>query len=123
MPEISSIATSADRAVKAGILFELAGERKRAEEAWKGVEKRFPPERCGFYALLAKDLRSDRPDNLEDMVFHAQIRSEMFYLCALLFEKRENEKRSHELLELCVKEDPTLRWPAFLARQKLTGKA
>ena len=53
------------------------------------------------------------------MPFDAYTRSEMFYLAGLLYGKRGEGKRSRELLRMCVKEDPTLRWPAFCAKRKM----
>jgi hypothetical protein len=107
--------------MKAGILLSLSGEEEKAREVWSEVERRFPETRCCYFASLARRLGRGQRDNMEDIRCHAWDRSEMCYLVALLCEKQGNTARSRELMEMCLAADPTLRWPAYLARAKLTS--
>lgn len=109
----------AARSVLAGIMLELSGEPGKAYEEWSRTLRRFPPERVHWYPNFAKRLMNAEDDQLEDMPFRAWTRSEFMYVVSILWEKRGNTKRAQELLEMCVKEDATNRWPACLAKRKL----
>lgn len=119
--ENGQIARQANQALKAGILFELAFNNIKAEEVWGDLIKRFPPHYCNYYSEPARAFMHGEKDNLEEMPYEALRRSEMFYLAGLLYEKRGNKKRAKELFAMSLKEDPTLRWPAYLARIRLHG--
>ena len=51
------------------------------------------------------------------MPYSAYERSEMFYLAALLYLERGRKNDGDRLMRAAVVEDPTLRWPAYLARR------
>jgi hypothetical protein len=112
-------ASWAECRIKAGIAMELSGNAGKARRMWRETAGDFPPSQCSYFGSLAQQL-ADGSDNVEEMPYSAHRRSEMFYFAAMLHEKRGNAARSKQLLQLCVKEDPTLRWPACLARQKLS---
>ncbi|MBN1671031.1 MAG: hypothetical protein JXR37_08370 [Kiritimatiellae bacterium] len=112
---------AAANAVKVGILLELAGDARGARDAWAQAIRRFPCSRCCHYASLARSIMGAEADKLEEMPYHPLTRSEFFYLGALLYEARADPKRSRQLFRLCVKEDPTLNWPAYLAKKRLQG--
>jgi len=69
--------------------------------------------------VLHVEKMSREQDNLEAMDYPPMIRSELFFLVARLYEIWGQGKRSKELLTMSVATDKTLRWPAWLARQKL----
>ncbi len=110
----------AQKGVKAGILHEIGGNEDAAKSTWDWIAHRYPADRYGFFGALASALLSDKEDHLEKMPYHPEHRSEMFYICALLYEMRGNRDRAQTLLQMSLEEDPTLRWPAWLAREKLT---
>lgn len=120
--EDDGIAGCAAQAIKAGILLELAEKQKEAGSLWMETMKRFPAHRCCYYASLAQGLFSGETGCLEKMPYHTRTRSEMFYLVGLLYEKRGNLKQAQKLFEMSWKEDPTLRWPAYLSKRKLERK-
>jgi hypothetical protein len=115
------MADRAEQIIKAGIIMEIAGKASRGKEMWDRVIREFPGTRCHYYDSLARSLGSDNCGNVEEMPHSAFRRSELFYLTALLAEHRGRAERSRELLEMGVREDPTLRWPAYMAKQKLAG--
>jgi tetratricopeptide (TPR) repeat protein len=114
-------AEHAQQAIKAGIMLELAGKIEKARDLWQQAARRFPVSRCCYLGSLALDLLSHGTGaRAEEMPFPVLWRSEMHYLCGLLYEARGDVQRSRGLLALAWREDQTLRWPAYLARQKLT---
>jgi tetratricopeptide (TPR) repeat protein len=117
----AGISDAADRAAKAGILFELAGDCGRAKEVWSDTARRFPSARCCFFGGLAQSFLSGEADSLEDMPHHGQARSEMFYLAGRLYDCRGKTARAQELYELSWKQDPTLKWPAYLSKKRLAA--
>jgi hypothetical protein len=72
-----------------------------------------------LWGTLAKALAAGKPDHLESMNRFWRTRSEMSYLAGLLYECRGNAARARRLFSLARKEDPSLRWPAYLAILKL----
>jgi hypothetical protein len=60
--------------------------------------------------------------DISKMPFHPHIRSEMFYLVGLLCEKRGQMEQGKALFQMSVKEDATLRWPAYLSKKRLGEK-
>ena len=46
----------------------------------------------------------------------------LFYLAGLLYEHRGNSAVARGLFEASAREDPTLHWPAYLAKQRLLKK-
>jgi hypothetical protein len=68
-------------------------------------------------AKLKDFLRSD--ELLSMMPFVPFLRSELFYLMALLYESRSERDRSKKWLKTCIEEDKTFRWPAMLAKKEL----
>jgi hypothetical protein len=110
-------------AVTAGILLELSGKRREAVKVWKEAIRKFPPDRCCFWAGLAEALAAKESDGIESMPLFWRARSEMSYLAGLLYEHRGDTRRARRLFDLSLKEDPTLRWPAFMARQSLSRPA
>lgn len=109
----------AEQATKAAMLLEIGGNKKAAQKIWEEIIGRFPGERCAFFAAFAADMLEGRIDSLREIVTGAYQRSELFYLASKACEKRGDPARSHDFLDLCLKEDPSLRWPAYLAGKKL----
>ena len=93
-----------------------------ARKIWAEGIRRFPLSQINFYAELAQCFLSNSPDNLEKLPGLPLQRSEMFYLAGLFYESRGNEKRAKELLNLSIKEDATLNWPAYLSKERLRNK-
>ncbi len=106
------------QAIRAGIVFELAGNVKAARKIWSNVTRRYPSSAVPFLGMLAHNLLGGSVDQLESMPYPMFNRSEIFYLVALLEEKR-GEKSAADLLEMSWKEDRSLIWPAYLAKQRL----
>lgn len=115
-----NLAFCASAGVLAGIARELGGQPKAAEEIWAEAIRRFPSERVNWYADLADRLSKSGRDQLESMPYHPWTKSQLMYWTGLLWEKRGNRKRSKQLLEMCVKEDATNRWPTVLAKRRLS---
>ncbi len=105
--------------IKAGLIAEYSGYLEVSREILSESLRRFPANRCGFLPLLAKHLLENKGDELEKMEYPGWHRSEVFYLAGLMYERRGNPSRSRELLKMSLKADPTLRWPAYLARERL----
>jgi hypothetical protein len=91
--------------VLAGIFFEL-------------IHRRYASATCNFLPGLAKALLENKKDNLENMPYNSQLRTEMFYAYGLLYEKRGNTVRIKQLFQLCIDEDPTYLFPRVLAEKK-----
>jgi len=102
-----------------GIMLELSGKREEAIKLWKETRQRFPAEQCNFYGDLCDALAGESTDCIASMPYSAPNRSELFCLAGVLYEKRRNFKRAKELFKMSVKEDPTLRWPAYFAKNML----
>lgn len=113
-----SIFLCAMKMTQAGMITEMAGEEKKAHELYAEITRRFPPNRCAFFAGLAEDLLKGQKDQLFEVPLGAQQRSEMLYLGGLLCEKRGAEM-SKKFYEQSIKEDLSLRWPAYLSKKKL----
>lgn len=116
------LALRAEQMVKAGILFELGGEKEKAGEVWAEATRRFPANRVCFYGSLAEEFRRSKDDHLVEMEYPAATRSEMFHLAGLLYQSRGNDQRAKELFRMSVQDDPRKAWPAYLARQQLSGR-
>jgi tetratricopeptide (TPR) repeat protein len=130
-------AIRAEQGIKAGVLFELAGQKERARAIWSGVARRYPEVQCHFYGELAKALTSPpaspSPQGrggtaskaialLEEMPYSTAVRTEMFYLVGLLHESRGNQDRAGHLFRLAAEEEKTNRWPAVMAQRKLEAE-
>lgn len=111
------LAEQARRMIRAGVVLGIAQRVDNARGVWSECVRRFPPARCCYYGSLAQSLLSGNRDLLESMPYPARERSEMFYLAGLLCESEGSQGRARELFALSVKEDPTNRWPAVLAKQ------
>ena len=55
---------------------------------------------------------------LSAIPYPAWNRSEIFFLAGLRYEAKEQTDKARELFEMSVKEDPSLNWPAMLAKSK-----
>ncbi len=113
------VSSSAETGIKAGIVHELAARRQEAKAIFKEVSLRFPNEQVRFFGPMAAALFTGANFDFAEMPYEAHRRSEMFYLLGLLKEKRGKSGEAKPLFELCIKEDPALRWPAYFAKQKM----
>lgn len=113
------MALHAEQMVKAGIITELGGDPAAAQDIWREVQRAYPASYCNFFADLAGCFLGEKPDCLEQMPYPHYIRSEMFYLAGLLFEKRGDPGQSQRLLKMSAAEDLTNWWPAVLARKRI----
>jgi hypothetical protein len=90
-----------------------------ARKIWAEAIRRFPSEKINFYAEAAEVLLENRTGIIEKMPYRARHCSEMFYLAGSLFEARGNADEAHNLFTRALKNDPTLKWPAYFAERKL----
>jgi AraC-like DNA-binding protein/tetratricopeptide (TPR) repeat protein len=110
-------------AILAGMLLEIGDLPKEAKKIWREVGRRFPETRVHGFADVATELASGGgTDRLLALPADAQVRGELLYWAARLFEKRGEKARVRPLLEIIVREDPTRRWPAELARRRLRAR-
>lgn len=109
----------AGQMVRAGILFELAGDKNQALSVWSEVTRRFRPDRCCFYGDLARSF-VEKEDILETMPYPAMTRAEMFYLAGLLYKARGERERAQKNFGFAVAEDPTLNWYTWMAKAELS---
>jgi len=117
--ERGSLVQCAEAGVKAGLLLLATGEEEKAGKAFARVATRFPPDRCCAYGALARDLQERRVDRLAELPYERRARSELFCLAALGIEKSGDQRGARDLFEMSAAEDPTQRWPAFLAKERL----
>jgi tetratricopeptide (TPR) repeat protein len=104
-------------AIVAAIVAELGGDGDLAAKIRSEIARRFPESRVHAVAAAADRLLvGGRADGLEALACEPFWRSELFYWAGRLFEKQGNKKEARRLMRLAVKEDPTRRWPAELAR-------
>jgi tetratricopeptide (TPR) repeat protein len=111
----------AEQAVKAGILYDAAGEKGKAKATWSEAIRRFPLRRCCFFELLAKGFLTGPEQDLEDMPYSAWTRSEIFYLAGLRSEAQGQKDRAQKRFKRSLEEDPSLNWPAYLAKKVLAA--
>jgi hypothetical protein len=105
------------------MVFEIGGHRSEAKAGWKEVAMRFPPTRVNALADVAREISEGRDTALlVSTPYEAEVRSELFYWAGRLFEKRGDAGLARRLMRLAVKEDPTRRWPAELARRWLKDR-
>lgn len=107
------------QAMIAGFLMEIANDRKGARRIWAEVLRRFPAQRTPLFAPLAEELLKGKILDLGVLPLGNQWVSELNYLAALACESKGDHARCRILLEQCVQLDGSLRWPAFLSKQKL----
>lgn len=110
--------SAANHAVRAGILFAIAGDKTRAESIWREVTRRYRSDRVCFYGNLARSL-IEGTDVLEQMPYAAIYRAEMFYLGGLLFRAKGEEEKSQKYFRLAIKDDPALNWYTYLAKEEI----
>lgn len=115
----TDIFVHAGQAAKAAAILDIAGKSTEARKVWIEITRRFPASQCGYYASLAHAMTEGNETAFPNMLGGAYERSELFYLAAAMYEKRGDVNRSTDLLRASLNEDPTLRWPAYLAKQKL----
>lgn len=109
----------AEAGTKAAILRELAGQVDEAKSLFEEISRRFPGEQVCFFGPFAAALLSGEDFDVGEMPYEHTRRSEMFYLCGLLKEKRGDHAAAKVLFEMSIKDDPTLRWPAYFSKKKL----
>jgi hypothetical protein len=103
----------------AGMMMGLARKDEEARNVFRETIQRFPPERCCYYADLAKALLAGKTESLEQMPYPAQDRTEMFYLAGLWCDARGDCERAQELFRLSADEYRGGWWSAYLAKRKL----
>lgn len=113
----------ASQMVRAGILFELGGNRPKALHTWEDTEKMFPAKHHCFFGTLASHLAKNQCDGLEEMPFAAIHRAEMFYLAGRLLTKRGEKEMARKFYKLSVADDPTLNWFTWMARKEVASRA
>ncbi len=104
--------------LKASLLWHLDNKENKARKALEEIVRRFPERRCHYMAALALNLLRGEWQCLKDIPSSAYHRSEIFYLAALALEKQDRAAAANEFLKMSVTEDPSRRWPAYLAEQK-----
>jgi len=88
----------------------------------KGLEPCLNPSHGATITAMRERFGIDVPiPDPDDMPYHPYERSEMFYLTALLWKKRNDPSRHKHYLKMCIAEDPTRRWPAYLGKSALDG--
>ncbi len=101
------------------LCFALGGKSDPFREILEHLTRRFPEKSCCFYRFASEGLLRNDEIDLEVFPYPNQRRSEIFFLLGTIHDLKGNSERAHHWWRLSLKEDPTLRWPAFLARQKL----
>lgn len=120
--EYTAVLTHGFQAMLAGFIAQISGNEKISRRIWAEIIRRFPVRRCAYFAPLAeKVLKNEMPD-LRHLPLGNQRLSELHFLAALAWEKSGDLEKSRQLLEICVALDVTQRWPAYLSKQKLSGK-
>lgn len=122
--EDGQLAVHAEQALKAGILYELAGDIPKATETWDGLVRRFPLDRCNYYGRIAEILSGKAPLLLRtffDMPFRLYVRMEVFLLTGLLLLKRNDPGNGLTLLRQCAEEDSVNFWAGMIAKKRLNG--
>ncbi len=109
----------AEQAMAAGFIMEISGDRKKSRKIWAEILRRFPLQRCCHFAPLAETLLKGEMPDLSCLPLGNQGLSEMLYLAARACEARGDNAQCKMFLERCAQLDPSLRWPAYLARGSL----
>jgi len=104
--------------LKASLLWHLDNKENKARRSLEEIVRRFPERRCHYMAGLATNLLCGEWQCLKDIPSSGYHRSEIFYLAALALEKQDRAAAANEFLKMSVTEDPSRRWPAYLAEQK-----
>jgi len=112
---------NAHQALLSGILFALDGKTAKAKRIWDEVSSCYPADQRVFYGPAAEALLSNEVDRIESIQYTDQYRTEVFFLVGLLCEKRKQEVRARRFFQLSSALDPTMRWPAYMAKKKLAG--
>ena len=122
-----SVATT-DRAARlllAGVLYGVAGDRRRARAVWREVRQRFPESASHYHARLAEWFLSLRPGMepdtgpLVDYPYGDAHRETLLFVTALYFRENGAPRTARDLFKRCVDEDGLRRWQAELARKML----
>lgn len=112
-------ALQAEHMIKAGMLYELAGQAERANDVWTEAAKRYPVTRCHYWALIADGLQRQNEIVLDGLPYPVRTRTELFYLAGLLCEKRGDAARAKEWFGKSARENAAGEWPGVLAASRL----
>ncbi len=105
-----------------GIFNSLAGKKNESTKAFANLTGDFPETLCAFYGYAAQCLLDDQEIDMDKATYTNQRRSELFYLLGLCYEDRGNRQQAQRFFEQSLREDLSLRWPAYLAGRKIGAK-
>lgn len=105
--------------LKMAICLWLSGDAKAARDALATISTRCPKDQINFFGELAAQLAKRQTELVSQLPEEQRYRSEMFFLVARLCAHWGQKKRAKELLRMSANEDPTNRWPSWVAKKEL----